>query len=204
MGTCVHFSRSLPSNSWWQRWLGGTSCQGHQPPKAGAEGGGRRPAFTGLATSHTRPPRSTAGNINSAGCLKTGPQYTRGGRGRSHRLRPITVSASLQLISDPCHRPLRVNSSRGKQGQGVRHQISRLREKPFVRRSNQSITNETREPNSNKRNRSRRKVPNLQGSSGLSGALITAWLQVRPAFFESCAALYRQSGAKRPLVVDGR
>jgi hypothetical protein len=43
-------------------------------PKAGV-GGGRRPAFTGLATSHTRPPRSTAGNINSAGCLKTGPQY---------------------------------------------------------------------------------------------------------------------------------
>jgi hypothetical protein len=51
--------------------LGGTSCQG---PSA-AEGGGRRPVFTGLATSHTRPPRSTAGNINSAGCLKTGPQY---------------------------------------------------------------------------------------------------------------------------------
>jgi integrase len=31
------------------------------------------------APSHTRPPRSTAGNISSAGCLKTGPQYTGGG-----------------------------------------------------------------------------------------------------------------------------
>src|SRR6516162_1318988 len=28
-----------------------------------------------LAPSHTRPPRPTAGN-SSAGCLKTGPQYT--------------------------------------------------------------------------------------------------------------------------------
>src|SRR5271163_2307881 len=71
MGTCVHFSRSLPSNSWWQTMVGWHVLS---RPSA-AEGGGRRPAFTGLATSHTRPPRSTAGNINSAGCLKTGPQY---------------------------------------------------------------------------------------------------------------------------------
>jgi Transposase, Mutator family len=72
MGTCVHFSRSLPSNSWWQTMVGWHVLS---RPSA-AEGGGRRPAFTGLATSHTRPPRSTAGNINSAGRLKTGPQYT--------------------------------------------------------------------------------------------------------------------------------
>jgi hypothetical protein len=71
MGTCVHFSHSLPSNSWWQTMVGWHVLS---RPSA-AEGGGRRPAFTGLATSHTRPPRSTAGNINSAGCLKTGPQY---------------------------------------------------------------------------------------------------------------------------------
>jgi hypothetical protein len=47
MRTCVHFSRSLPSNSWWQtmadRW------QALSRPSA-AEGGGRRPAFSGLAT----------------------------------------------------------------------------------------------------------------------------------------------------------
>ena len=71
MGTCVHFSRSLPSNSWWQKWLGGRSCQGRQPPKAGAAG----PPLQDLPPSHTRPPRSTAGNISSAACLKTGPQY---------------------------------------------------------------------------------------------------------------------------------
>jgi len=29
-----------------------------------------------LPPGHTRPQRSTAGNISSAGCLKTGPQYT--------------------------------------------------------------------------------------------------------------------------------
>ena len=46
MGTCVHFSRSLPSNSWWQTMVGG---QVLSRPSA-AEGGGRRPAFTGLAT----------------------------------------------------------------------------------------------------------------------------------------------------------
>jgi hypothetical protein len=33
------------------------------------------PPLQGLPPSHTRPPRSTAGNISSAGCLKTGPQY---------------------------------------------------------------------------------------------------------------------------------
>ena len=54
-----------------KRWLGGKCCQGRQPPKAGAAG----PPLQGLPLSHTRPPRSTAGNINSAGCLKTGPQY---------------------------------------------------------------------------------------------------------------------------------
>jgi hypothetical protein len=46
MGTCVHFSRSLPSNSWWQTMAGG---QVLSRPSA-AEGGGRRPAFTGPAT----------------------------------------------------------------------------------------------------------------------------------------------------------
>src|SRR5450755_1936809 len=45
MGTCVHFSRSLPSNSWWQTMAG---WQVLSRPSA-AEGGGRRPAFTGLA-----------------------------------------------------------------------------------------------------------------------------------------------------------
>jgi hypothetical protein len=43
-----------------------------QPPKAGAAG----PPLQGLPPSHTRPPRSAAGNISSDGCLKTGPQYT--------------------------------------------------------------------------------------------------------------------------------
>ena len=46
MGTCVHFSRSFPSNSWWQTMAG---WQVLSRPSA-AEGGGRRPAFTGLAT----------------------------------------------------------------------------------------------------------------------------------------------------------
>src|SRR6516162_6993990 len=46
MGTCVHFSRSLPSNAWWQTMVG---CQVLSRPSA-AEGGGRRPAFTGPAT----------------------------------------------------------------------------------------------------------------------------------------------------------
>src|ERR1700694_5986883 len=46
MGTCVHFSRSLPSNSWWQTMAG---WQALSRPSA-AKGGGRRPAFTGLAT----------------------------------------------------------------------------------------------------------------------------------------------------------
>src|SRR6476660_6664272 len=46
MGTCAHFSRSLPSNSWCQTMAG---WQVLSRPSA-AEGGGRRPAFTGLAT----------------------------------------------------------------------------------------------------------------------------------------------------------
>src|SRR5580658_9289783 len=46
MGTWVHFSRSLPSNSWWQTMVGWKVLS---RPSA-AEGGGRRPAFTGLAT----------------------------------------------------------------------------------------------------------------------------------------------------------
>src|SRR6516225_3664132 len=46
MGTCVHFSRSSPSNSWWQTMVG---WQVLSRPSA-AEGGGRRPAFTGPAT----------------------------------------------------------------------------------------------------------------------------------------------------------
>src|SRR5271169_2506477 len=46
MGTCVHFSRALPSNSWGQTMAG---WQALSRPSA-AEGGGRRPAFTGLAT----------------------------------------------------------------------------------------------------------------------------------------------------------
>src|SRR5208282_2122816 len=46
MGTCVHLSRSLPSNSWWQTMAG---WQVLSRPSA-AEGGGRRPAFTRTAT----------------------------------------------------------------------------------------------------------------------------------------------------------
>src|SRR5580704_6952158 len=46
MGTCGHFSRSSPSNSWWQTMAG---WQVLSRPSA-AEGGGSRPAFTGLAT----------------------------------------------------------------------------------------------------------------------------------------------------------
>jgi hypothetical protein len=42
----VHFSRSLPSNSWWQTMVG---WQVLSRPSA-AEGGGRRTAFTGPAT----------------------------------------------------------------------------------------------------------------------------------------------------------
>src|SRR4029077_16175820 len=57
-----------------ERWLGGKFCQGRQPPKAGAAG----PPLQGLPPSHTRSPRSPAGNIDSAGCLKTGPQFTLG------------------------------------------------------------------------------------------------------------------------------
>ena len=41
-----------------------------EPPKAGAAG----QPLQDLPPSHTRPPRSAAGN-SSAGCLKTGPQY---------------------------------------------------------------------------------------------------------------------------------
>ena len=52
--------------------MGARSCQGRQPPKAGAAG----QPLQDLSPSHTRPPRSTAGN-SSAGCLKTGPQYNR-------------------------------------------------------------------------------------------------------------------------------
>ena len=42
----MHFSRSLPSNSWWQTMVG---CQVLSRPSA-AEGGGRRLDFTGPAT----------------------------------------------------------------------------------------------------------------------------------------------------------
>jgi hypothetical protein len=42
----VHFSRSLPSNSWWQTMVG---WQVLSRPSA-AEGGGRRQAFKGPAT----------------------------------------------------------------------------------------------------------------------------------------------------------
>ena len=42
----MHFSRSWPSNSWWQTMVG---WQVLSRPSA-AEGGGRRTAFTGLAT----------------------------------------------------------------------------------------------------------------------------------------------------------
>jgi len=45
-GICVGFSRSLPSNAWWQTKAG---WQTLSRPSA-AEGGGRRPAFTGFAT----------------------------------------------------------------------------------------------------------------------------------------------------------
>src|SRR6516162_10160855 len=73
-----------------KRWLGARSCQGRQPPKAGAAG----QPLQDLSPSHTRPPRSTAGN-GSAGCLKTGPQYTSG----SHAPPPQFVSRSLRLRS---------------------------------------------------------------------------------------------------------
>src|SRR5450755_4363843 len=73
MGTCVHSAAPCRRILGGKRWLGGKSCQGRQPPKAGAAG----PPLQGLPPIHTRPPRSTAGNISSAGCLKTGPQYTR-------------------------------------------------------------------------------------------------------------------------------
>ena len=86
MGTCVHFSRSLPSNSWWQTMVGGKSCQGRQPPKAGAAG----PPLQGLPPSHTWPPRSTAGNISLAGCLKTGPQYTADWLNHHHQAIAVT------------------------------------------------------------------------------------------------------------------
>ena len=46
MGACVHFSRSWPSNSWWQTMVG---WQVLSRPSA-AEGRGRRTAFTGRAT----------------------------------------------------------------------------------------------------------------------------------------------------------
>src|SRR6516162_8072659 len=46
MGTYVHFSRALPPNSWWQTMVGWQVLS--RPPAA--EGGGRRPAFTGRAT----------------------------------------------------------------------------------------------------------------------------------------------------------
>jgi hypothetical protein len=68
----VHFSRSLPSNSWWQTMDG---CQVLSRPSA-AEAGAAGQPLQDLPPSHTRPPRSTAGN-SSAGCLKTGPQYRR-------------------------------------------------------------------------------------------------------------------------------
>jgi len=71
--------------------LGARSCQGRQPPKAGAAG----QPLQDLPPSHTRPPRSTAGN-SSAGCLKTGPQYTPYDRFSTsvichELLRPITL-----------------------------------------------------------------------------------------------------------------
>src|SRR5580704_7261273 len=72
MGTWVHFAAPRRRTLGGKRWLGGKSCQGRQPPKAGAAG----PPLQGLPPGHTRPQRSTAGNISSAGCLKTGPQYT--------------------------------------------------------------------------------------------------------------------------------
>src|ERR1700720_2529339 len=53
MGTCVHFSRSLPSNSWWQTMAG---WQALLRPSA-AESGGRRAAFTGLGTPPYSAPR---------------------------------------------------------------------------------------------------------------------------------------------------
>src|SRR6516162_4874182 len=73
MGTYVHFSRALPPNSWWQTMVGWEVLS--RPPAA--EGRGRRPAFTGLATQpYSATEVDGCGNINSVGCLKTGPQYT--------------------------------------------------------------------------------------------------------------------------------
>ena len=75
--TCVHFSRSLPSNSWWQTMVGWQVLS----RSSAAEGAGRR----GLAT---RPPRSTAGNISLAECPSEGAHETSpGGSGCGSRLR---------------------------------------------------------------------------------------------------------------------
>jgi hypothetical protein len=57
-GSCVSFSRASPSNPWWRT----TAGQEALSRPTVAEGGGRRPAFTGLlAPDHPRPPRPTAG-----------------------------------------------------------------------------------------------------------------------------------------------
>ena len=67
----MHFSRSWPSILV-ERWLGGRSCQGRQPPKAGAAG----PPLQGL-------PPTILGhevdgcNMSSAGCVKTGRRAAR-------------------------------------------------------------------------------------------------------------------------------
>src|SRR6516162_9501474 len=92
MGTCVHFSRSLPSNSWWQTMVG---CQVLSRPSA-AEGGGRRPAFTGPATQPYSATEVDGWN-SSAGCLKTGPQYNQGPKFHN-ALRTILPHLETQIV----------------------------------------------------------------------------------------------------------
>ena len=57
----MHFSRSLPSNSWWQTMVG---CQVLSRPSA-AEGGGRRPAFVCQARTLDWRCKSSAEQVGS-------------------------------------------------------------------------------------------------------------------------------------------
>ncbi len=125
MGTCVHFSRSLPSNSWWQTMVGGKSCQGRQPPKAGAAG----PPLQGLPPSHTRPPRSTAGNIRLSRVSqnRAAVQTMRFGAGSSRRQdsrsrTTFTQATSARTTATPYRLRSRISSpanSRSKASTGT-------------------------------------------------------------------------------------
>src|ERR1700675_4185776 len=92
MGTCVHFSRSLPSNSWWQTMAGWQALS--RPPAA--EGGGRRPAFTGLAT---QPYSATEVD---GWQHKTQPGVSK--PGRSTRQSPEVLAVEFQKVERVQHR----------------------------------------------------------------------------------------------------